>query len=81
MNDNLIYHPLDLDIGAILKEHTNQLIETLDIPEMQVSELTELLDDEYLFETPITEAIAPISLDSIGISTPNSMELEKLLEA
>jgi hypothetical protein len=77
MNDDLLYHPLDLDIGAILKEHVDQLIETLDIPEMQISELS---DDEYLFETPITEAIAPISLDSIGVPTPNSTNLEKLLE-
>jgi len=71
MNDNLLYHPSDLDIGAVLREQADQLIETLDIPEIE-----ELLEDESedLLDT------VPALWDSTGISTPNSTELENLLE-
>jgi hypothetical protein len=71
MNDNLLYHLLDLDIGAVLREQANQLIETLDIPEIE-----ELLEDESedLLDT------VPALRDSTGISTLNSTELENLLE-
>jgi hypothetical protein len=41
MNDNLLYHPSDLDIGVVLREQADQLIETLDIPEIE-----ELIEDE-----------------------------------
>src|SRR5208282_3429447 len=53
-NDNLLYHPADLDIGAILKEDADQLIETLDLPEMQVSETAEDENDllEFVTEVP-----------------------------
>jgi hypothetical protein len=71
MNDNLLYHPSDLDIGAVLREQADQLIKTLDIPEIE-----ELLEDESedLLDT------VPALRDSTGISTPNSTELENLLE-
>ena len=41
MNDNLLYHPLDLDIRVVLREQADQLIETLDLPEIEV-----ILEDE-----------------------------------
>ena len=41
MNDNLLYHPSDLDIRAVLREQADQLIETLDLPEIEV-----ILEDE-----------------------------------
>jgi hypothetical protein len=48
LNDNLLYDPSGLDIGAILKEQAEQLIKTLDLLEMQVTEIenneTNLLD-------------------------------------
>ena len=44
MNDKLLYHSADLDIGAILKESADQLIETLDLPEMQAVDEIETLD-------------------------------------
>ena len=53
MNDNILYHPADLDIGAILQEEADHFIETLDIPETQVTELT---DSEDLLDTHIVEA-------------------------
>ena len=71
MNDNLLYHPLDLDIRAVLREQANQLIDTLYIPEIE-----ELQEDES--EDLLNTALA--LQDSPGISTPNSTELEKLLE-
>ena len=50
MNDDILYNPTDLDIGAVSKEHVDQLIETLDIPEIRV---TELSDDEDILEVDI----------------------------
>ena len=44
MNDKLLYYSADLDIGAILKESADQLIETLDLPEMQAVDEIETLD-------------------------------------
>ena len=43
MKDDLFYNPSDLDIGAILEEQAEQLIETLDIPKVQ---MVQLVDDE-----------------------------------
>ena len=43
LKDDLLYNLSKLDLGAILKEQAEQLIETFDLPEMQV---TELADDE-----------------------------------
>jgi Reverse transcriptase (RNA-dependent DNA polymerase)/Pol polyprotein, beta-barrel domain len=48
LKDDLFYDPLDLDIGAVLKEHVDKIIETLELPEMQV---TELADDDNLLDT------------------------------
>jgi hypothetical protein len=48
MNNNLLYHPTDLDIGDILKEYADKLIETLDIQE---EDEIELMDDNSLVDT------------------------------
>jgi hypothetical protein len=68
-NDNLLYDPLELDIGDILKEHVDKLIETLDILEAQI---TEIAEDDDLLETVVEEALVALgsmksreSLDSI----------------
>ena len=71
MNNNLLYHPSDLDIGAVLREQADQLIETLDLPEIE-----ELQEDE---NDNLLDIEVSVSLDS-GISTPTSTELEKQLE-
>ena len=72
LKDNLLYHPSDLDIGAVLKEHVDKIIETLELPEMQVTEVT---DDENLLDTVVVEVLAaPEStekpLDSIQTQLP-----------
>jgi hypothetical protein len=57
---------LDLDIGAILKEQTDKLIETLDLPEMQI---TEVEDEENLLETLVIEVpAAPASTTTTASS-------------
>ena len=53
MNDNILYHPADLDIRAILQEEADHLIKTLDITETQV---TELADSEDFLEVHTIEA-------------------------
>ena len=74
LNDDLLYNPIDLDIEAILREHVDKLIETLELLEMQV---IETLDDDNLFETLVVEVLA--SLETLGLVTPktNSTRLEK----
>ena len=69
--DELLYNPLDLDISTILKEYTNKLIETLDLPEMQI---TDVEDKDNLLETLDVEV--PAALES---TTTNAL-LEKTLE-
>ena len=71
MNNNLLYHPSDLDIRALLREQADQLIKTLNILEIE-----ELIEDES--EDLLDTVLA--SQESTGISTPNSTELENLLE-
>ena len=71
MNNNLLYHPLDLDIRVVLREQADQLIETLDLPEIE-----ELQEDE---NDNLLDIEVSVSLDS-GISTPTLTELEKQLE-
>ena len=58
MNDKLLYYSADLDIGAILKESADQLIETLDLPEMQAVEEIETLDipEKLALETEDNES-------------------------
>ena len=46
MNDNLLYHPLDLNIRVVLREQANQLIDTLDI--LEIEELQEDESEELL---------------------------------
>ena len=48
MNDNLLYNPSDLDIGAIMEEYTNKLIEILDLLEEKD---TEVANDNSLLDT------------------------------
>src|SRR5438045_2718319 len=54
MNDNLFYDPSDLDIGDILKEEADRLIETLDLPEIQEPESEAHKDD--LLDTIIIDS-------------------------
>jgi hypothetical protein len=74
LNDDLLYNPIDLDIGAILREHVDKLVETLEFLEMQVIETS---DDDYLLEMLIVEV--PASLEILGLVTPESQStrLEK----
>ena len=58
LNNNLLYNLTDLDIGDILKEQADQLIETLELPEIQVMEDDEsedLLDTIKDIEKPLEE--------------------------
>ena len=45
MNDDLFYDLSDLNIGDILKEEADRLIETLDLPETQEPESEVQVDD------------------------------------
>jgi hypothetical protein len=72
LNDDLLYNPIDLDIGAVLREHVDKLIETLELPEMQV---TETSDDDNPLETLVVEV--PASPETSGLMTPESISLEK----
>lgn len=71
MDDNLLYHPSDLDIRVVLREQADQLIEILDLLEYEDIEIAE---DEDLLNT------VSDSLDSTRISTPSSIDVEELLE-
>ena len=73
MNDNLLYHPLDLDIRAVLREQADQLIEILDLPEIEVileDESGDLLnmDTEKLLKEQLhggnTQLLTPLSTSS-----------------
>src|SRR5436190_22247546 len=55
MKDDLLYDPLELDLGAILKEDAEQLIETLELPEMLI---TEDVENEHLYDTLETDVPA-----------------------
>ena len=55
MKDDLLYDPSELDLGAILKEDAEQLIETLELPEMQI---TEDVENEDLYDTLETDVPA-----------------------
>src|SRR5436190_5199891 len=59
MNDDLFYDLSDLDIGDILKEEVDRLIETLDLPEIQ---------------EPESEAHKDDLLDTIVIDSSNQFE-------
>ena len=61
-NNNLLYDPSRLDIGAILKEQAEQLIETLDLPEMQVTEIENNEND--LLDTLMVEVLAALEHES-----------------
>ena len=54
LNNNLLYSALDLDIGAVLKEHVDMVIESIELPERQV---TAIADDNDL-ETAVEEVPA-----------------------
>jgi hypothetical protein len=54
MNDNILYHLVDLDIRAILQEEADHLIETIDLPKTQVIELTNNESEDLLNTEPIT---------------------------
>ena len=75
LNDNLLYDPSDLDIGAVLNEHVDRLIETLELPEMQVIELA---DDDNLLDTVVVEV--PASPETSNLSTPGSTSSEMSLD-
>ena len=70
MNDNILYHLADLDIGAILQDEADHLIETLDIPKTQVIELA---DREDLLDTHLDEVF--IELDSDTSHEANQTQL------
>jgi hypothetical protein len=67
LHDDLLYNPEDLDIGAVVREHTDKLIETLELLEMQVIEAP---DDDNLLETLVVEV--PASLETSSLVTPKS---------
>ena len=79
MNDNLFYDPSDLDIGDILKEAADPLIETLDLPETQLeiadneNELLDMLMDSNWFEASApTEQLQKEQLTQNGqLPTPS----------
>jgi hypothetical protein len=53
MDDNLFYDLSDLDIGDILREETDQLIKTLNVPELP--EAQELEYTEELLEITVMD--------------------------
>ena len=72
MNDNLLYHPSDLDIRVVLREQADQLIETLDLPEIEVileDESRDLLD---MHTEELLEEQQP--WDNIQLQTPSSTQ-------
>jgi hypothetical protein len=75
--DNLLYNLLDLDISAILKEQVDKLIETLDLPEIQI---TEVKDKENLLETLVIEVpAAPASTTTTALSEKTSEPMQRQL--
>jgi hypothetical protein len=72
LNDDLLYNPIDLDIRAILREHMDKLIETLELLKMQV---IETLDNDNPLETLVVEVLA--SLETSSLMTLESISLEK----
>src|ERR1700722_9220991 len=71
MNDNFLYNPSDLDIGAIMEEYTNKLIEILDLPE---EEDTEVANDNSLLDTlAIKDSIV------LGPGTGKTLDVQQLL--
>ena len=60
MNNNILYHLVDIDIRAILQEEADQLIKTLNILD-QVTKLADN-DSEYLLDAHIVEV--PTMLES-----------------
>ena len=84
MNNNLLYDPTDLDISTLLKEQADQLIETLELPEMQIIEDNE---SEDLFDTFITEVpalpnlpAAPRNRASRGNEISGDLNTENIIE-
>jgi hypothetical protein len=75
LKDDLLYDPLDLDIGAILGEHVDKLIKILELPEMEDIEASV---DNNLLETLVVEV--PASLESSSINTPNTESTNAILE-
>jgi hypothetical protein len=71
LKDNLLYDPLDLNISAILDEHVDKLIETLELLETQVIEIA---DDDDLLETievlVLLDPIETATLGSTNLETP-----------
>jgi len=64
-NNNLLYKPIDLDIGAKLEEHVDKLIEALELPEEQPIEPENSESEDHL---------------DIVLESSDSTELDKLLE-
>ena len=52
-NDDQFYDPTDLDVGMVLREHAEQIIETLDLPELQPQEQD--ADDDEVLDTIVVE--------------------------
>src|SRR5271165_4637278 len=50
-NNNLLYDPTSLDIGAVLKEEMDRLIETIDLPEIQENPTVDRTDIFDLLDT------------------------------
>ena len=93
--DDLLYHPSDLDIGAVVREEAEKLVETLELPEFQV----EQIEDENLLETLTTEVPAlpepetleksvenrrlptPLETQSVVPTVPNSSNTIRLLDS
>ena len=48
MDNNLLYHPSDLDIAAVQREQADSLIEAIELPEMQETEPDEDESEDLL---------------------------------
>jgi hypothetical protein len=43
-DNDTFYHPSDLDVGSVLREHLEDLIKTLSLPEYKVEEVNKVFD-------------------------------------
>ncbi|ERF70143.1 hypothetical protein EPUS_00330 [Endocarpon pusillum Z07020] len=71
-NEELFYDPAELDIGHLLRESTNQVIEILEIPSMAAAEPNSRADTEEEEERERGARSAGGENDSPSASTPNS---------
>jgi hypothetical protein len=73
------YDPKELDIGSILKEHADELIETLELPEYRIQDLSEEDDvfDSITVEVPATPS-AIQSQQSKNLANPENTSTPQL---